>query len=78
VNTKNNLRGRVVAVDMLLVANTLHYTLHNILDAAKLWCLEGVLWPGNYISEMEGIFFEYVVRWKFWCVVQPRRAGYSP
>lgn len=44
-------------VELLLVANTVHYTLHNKLDAAKLWCLEHVLWPGNEISEMEGNFF---------------------
>ena len=71
------MRGRAIVVDMLLVASTLvtagimNFMLQNC-DA----------WRVFYGQEMKYLkwesFFEYVVRWKLWCVVQPRCAGYSP
>lgn len=68
VNTKNNLRGRVVAVVVLLVANTLVTAGIIKLYAAKLWCFVGCfvarkwnIWNGREIfwmcSEMEVLVY---------------------
>jgi hypothetical protein len=58
VHTKNNLRGRVVAVDMLLVANTLatagiiNFMLQNC-DVQRVFCgqeMKYLKWKGIFLN----------------------------